>query len=151
MKVLLLENVQGLGKKGDVVEVKDGYGQNFLIAKGKANRATNDVINKYKAEQKKIAEQEALDIAEINGLKSSIESINLVLHRKIGANDALFGSITKDEIANALESHRISVDKKHIDIPTPIRQLGHFEVYFKLGHGISATLKLEVKAQKEEK
>lgn len=78
MKVLLLENVQGLGKKGEIVEVKDGYGQNFLIAKGKAKHATNEVINKYKAEQRKLAELEALKIAELKQLKQTLESLHLV-------------------------------------------------------------------------
>ena len=90
MKVLLLENVQGCGKKGEIVEVKDGYGQNFLIAKGKAQRATNEVINKYKAQIKKQQEIEALEIAELKQLKQSIESLKLTLHKKVGANDTLF-------------------------------------------------------------
>jgi len=151
MKVLLLENVQGLGKKGDIVEVKDGYGKNFLIAKGKANHATNEVINKYKAQLKRQAEQEALDIAEINGLKSRIESLNLVLHRKVGANNTLFGSITKEDIAIALATHRVNVDKKSIEIKENMKRLGYFEVQIKLGYSINALLKCEVKAQKEEK
>ena len=75
MKVLLLEDIKGLGKKGEVCEVKDGYGQNFLIAKNKAKHATNEVINRYKAEQRQKAEQEALEMAERKQLAKSLESI----------------------------------------------------------------------------
>lgn len=144
MKVLLLENVQGLGKKGEIVEVKDGYGQNFLIAKGKAQHATNEVINRYKANERKRAELEALEKAEMLQLKERVESLRLVLCKKVGANDTLFGSITKDEIAHALELERVSVDKKHIDIPQAIKHLGSYEVVVKLGHGVNAGLRLEI-------
>lgn len=145
MKVLLLENVQGLGKKGEIVEVKDGYGQNFLIAKGKAQHATHEVIRRYKANERKRAELEALEKTEMLQLKERIESLHLVLHKKVGANNTLFGSITKDEIAHALENERVSVDKKHIEIPQPIKHLGSFELMVKLGYGINAHLNIEVK------
>ena len=144
MKVLLLEDVQGLGKRGEVKEVKDGYAQNFLIAKNKAKHATNEVLNKYKAEQKRQEEQRALDMAERKQLAKSQESITLTLSKKSN-NGALFGSITKDEIAQSLaESHRLSIDKKDIEIATPIKHLGSFVVDVKLGAGIHAKLKIEV-------
>lgn len=118
MKVLLLENVQGLGKKGEIVEVKDGYGQNFLIAKGKAQHATNEVINKYKAQVRKQQEIEALEIAELHQMKNVLEQLMLVLHKKVGANDTLFGSITKEEIAAEIEKQtKMKIDKKHLEIP----------------------------------
>ncbi|MCH5314184.1 MAG: 50S ribosomal protein L9 [Helicobacter sp.] len=148
MKVLLLEDVKGLGKKGEVCEVKDGYGKNFLIAKGKAQHATNEVINKYKAELKKQQELEALEIAQLQQIKQSIESLKLILHKKVGNNEVLFGSITKDEIALALSEHKVYVDKKHIEIPQAIKHTGAFEVQVKLGHSINATLKLVVEALK---
>lgn len=144
MKVLLLENVHGLGKKGEIVEVKDGYGQNFLIAKGKAQHATNEVINKYKAQERKLQEQRALELAQMQQTKQSIESLTLVIDKKVGANETLFGSITKDEIAKALSEHKITLDKKHIEIQSPIKHTGDFEVHIKLGNGINAILKLKI-------
>lgn len=148
MKVLLLENVQGLGKKGEVVEVKDGYGQNFLIAKGKAQHATHEVINKYKAQVKRQQELEALEIAQMEQLKQSLTSLKPIIHKKVGANNALFGSITKDEIIAALSTHKIHINKKHIEIPQSIKHTGEFEVCAKLGHGINATFKIVVEALK---
>ncbi|RDU60516.1 50S ribosomal protein L9 [Helicobacter marmotae] len=150
MKVLLLENIQGLGKKGEVVEVKDGYGQNFLIAKGKAQHATNEVINKYKAQLRKQQELEALEIAQMQQIKQTLEGLKLTLHKKVGANNTLFGSITKDEIVLALDEHKIHIDKKHIEIPQAIKHTGEFDILAKLGHGINANFKIIVEALKGE-
>ncbi len=147
MKVLLLEDVRGLGKKGEVCEVKDGYGKNFLIANNKAKHATNEVINRYKAEQRNLAEKQALEMVERKQLAKSLEDIVVVLVRK-GNNGALFGSITKDEIAQELESsHHLSVDKKLIEIKSPIKNAGDFVVLVKLGNGVNADLKVQVKVQ----
>lgn len=148
MKILLMEDVKGLGKKGEIHEVKDGYGQNFLIAKGKAKHATNEVINKYKAEQKKKEELEALQMVERKQLAASLKESTLTIVRKVGANGSLFGAITKEEIAESLEkSHRISLDKKEIELKSPIKSTGIYEVEVKLGHGISGTLKIDVIAE----
>lgn len=147
MQVLLIKDVQNLGKAGEVKEVKDGYAQNFLIAKGLAKQATNEVLNKYKAEQKKKAELEALAIAEAKQMQKAIAELELKIPKKIGANKHLFGSLTKEEIIQALqEQHRIIIDKKSIEIPQ-IKTLGKFECNVKLGHGIHTTLRLEVIAQ----
>ncbi|PAF48499.1 50S ribosomal protein L9 [Helicobacter sp. 12S02634-8] len=148
MKILLTEDIKGLGKAGEIHEVKDGYGQNFLIAKGKAKHASNEVINKYKAEQKKKAELEALEMAERKQLASSLESITLKIIKKVGANGSLFGAITKEEIVEALEkSHHLSLDKKHIELKTPIKSTGIYEIDVKLGHGILGVLKIDVIAE----
>lgn len=144
MKVLLVKDVASLGKAGELKEVKDGYGQNFLIAKGLAKLATNEVINKYKAEQKKQEQLEALEIAQLKQIAQKLGEITLVISKKIGANKHLFGSITKDEISNALDSnHKIKIDKKAFEIPA-IKELGTFEIGVKLPHGIHSTLKVQV-------
>ncbi|WP_441698489.1 50S ribosomal protein L9, partial [Helicobacter pylori] len=98
MKVLLLEDVKNLGKAGEVCEVKDGYGNNFLIANKKAKLATNEVINKYKAEVKKKAEKEALEKVQKLQMVETLQTITLTIHKKVGANGSLFGAITKEEI-----------------------------------------------------
>lgn len=145
MKVLLLENVQGLGKAGEVCEVKDGYGQNFLIAKNKALLATNEVINRYNAKQRQLAESKALELAELKQLAQSLEGIELNLHKKVGNNNALFGSITKDEIANEIQKHiKTTIDKKSIVINEPIKHTGDFTIEVKLGSGISAKITLHI-------
>ena len=99
MKVLLLQDVKGLGKKGEICEVKDGYGKNFLIAKKMADFATNEVINRYKAEQKRAAEQAAENQALMEMAAKKIEAITLKIQQKVGANGSLYGAITKEDIA----------------------------------------------------
>lgn len=145
MKVLLLENVQGLGKVGEICEVKDGYGQNFLIAKGKAKLATNEVINRYKAQQKQLAQAKALELAELKQLAQSLESLQITIAKKVGVNNALFGAVTKDEIAHAINEHlKVSIDKKWIVIAEPIKHTGDFKVEIKLGSGLSAQILLHI-------
>ncbi len=145
MKVLLLKDVKDLGKKGEIKEVKDGYGKNFLLAKGAAELATNEAINKWKAQTKARAEQEAKELAELNDTKSKLEKITLKMKHKMGANGQLYGAITKDEISEELKNaHKIDVDKKCFEIEHAIKTTGLFDVDVKLGHGIHATLKLDI-------
>lgn len=148
MKVLLLQDVKGLGKKGEICEVKDGYGKNFLIGKGLADFATNEVINRYKAAQKKAAEMAAEEQALMEMAAKKIAETTLKIVQKVGANGALYGAITKEDIAEKLaKDHRIEIDKKTIVLNNPIKSTGVYEVEVKLGHGIHALLKVDVEAQ----
>ena len=147
MKVLLIKDVPNLGKAGEVKEVKDGYGKNFLIARGFAKLATPDVIEAWEKEQAKKAQEEAKEIERLNALKEKIESTKLIIRHKAGANGALFGAITNKEVAEALQEKGIEIDKKHIDIHPPIKQAGEYEIDIKLGHGIHAKLDLVVEAE----
>lgn len=145
MKVLLLKDVQGTGKAGEVKEVKDGYGKNFLIGKGLALHATNEVLAKYKAERKRKAEKEAAEIAEAKELSEKLNSTKLTIQHKIGANGHLIGSVTNKEVSEALKSqYSIDVDKKAISLKSKIKAEGTFEADCKLGHGIHATLTIVV-------
>ncbi|MRI83108.1 MAG: 50S ribosomal protein L9 [Nitratiruptor sp.] len=147
MKVLLIRDVPNLGKAGEVKEVKDGYGRNYLVAKGLAKVATPEVVAAWEREQKERAAKEAQEIARLQKLKEQIESITLTIRHKAGANGALFGAITNKEVAQALKERGIEVDKKSIDIHPPIKQTGTFDVDVRLGHGIHATLNLVVEAE----
>lgn len=145
MKVLLIKDVKDLGKAGEIKEVSDGYGKNFLIGKGLAQMATNEVLRKYEAAQKKKAELEALEIAEAKAVAKTLETLHIKLTHKTGANGSLFGSITKDEIAHALqEQHKINIDKKDINLKNPIKAVGSYEIDVKLGHAIHGMIHLEV-------
>lgn len=148
MKVLLIKDVKALGKAGELKEVKDGYGHNFLIAKGFAKLATPDVLRQYEAAQKRKAQEEADLIEKLNQIKADLAKINLVIVRKLGANGSLFGSITKDEISETLkQEHKIEIDKKSIEFDNAIKATGIYELDIKLGHSIYAKLKLEVKGE----
>ena len=147
MKVLLIKDVANLGKAGEVKEVKDGYGKNFLIARGFAKLATPEVIEAWEKEQAKRAEEEAKEIARLKEIQKQIEQTTLTIRHKAGANGALFGAITNKEVAEALRERGIEIDKKHIDIHPPIKQTGEYDIDVKLGHGLHATLKLIVEAE----
>lgn len=145
MKVLLLKDVNGTGKAGEVKDVKDGYGKNFLIGKGLALHATNDVLAKYRAEQKRKAIKEAEEIEEAKKLSETLNSTKLTITHKIGANGHLIGSVTNKEISESLkEQFDIEVDKKAISLKSKIKAEGTFEADCKLGHGIHATLTVEI-------
>lgn len=147
MKVLLIKDVKGLGKAGEVKDVKDGYGNNFLIGKGLAKMATNAVLRQFEANKEKMAQMNAYELSQTQKLADELAKIQISLSVKIGANGALFGSITKDEISNALKTQKgLELDKKCLEyehIKTP----GIYEITAKLKHAISAKFKLEIKGE----
>jgi large subunit ribosomal protein L9 len=145
MKVLLIKDVKSLGKAGEIKEVKDGYGKNFLIGKGFAKHATTEVLEAHRAEEAKKAADEAKEIASLKAMAEKLDKLKIIIHKKLGETGHLFGSVTKDEVAHALlEQHKIEVDKKHIDTKTNIKMIGSHDLDLKLGHGIHATLHVEV-------
>ncbi len=148
MKVLLIKDVKGLGKAGEIKEVKDGYGQNYLIGKGFAKHATNEVVKKHNASERKKAEAEANEIEAMNALCVKLDKLQILISKKLGNTGHLFGSVTKEEIAHALqEQHGIEIDKKHINHKETIKMTGTHNLDLKLGHGIHATLHVEVKGE----
>ncbi len=145
MKVLLTKDVKTLGKAGEIKEVADGYGKNFLIGKGLALHATTEVLNRWKAEQKRAAENEAKEIATAKELAEKLNATKLTIKHKIGANGHLIGSVTNKEIAESLQQQfSIVIDKKNISVDKKFKSVGIYEVDCKLGHSIHATLKVDI-------
>jgi len=145
MKVLLIKDVKSLGKAGEIKEVKDGYGKNFLIGKGFAKHATDEVIAEWKEEKRLAAEAEAKEIADLTALKETLEALEVKIPKKLGDTGHLFGAVTKDEIAKTLEGdHGIVIDKKNIETKKAIKMTGRHEADLKLGHGIHALLHIDV-------
>ncbi len=149
MQVILLKDVRGLGKAGQVAKVSDGYARNLLLPKKLAMEATDanmKVLEKKKAE---IEAQRALDMQVAKELKEKIEKAEPVkIYSKAGDNGRLFGAITAQDIADAFEKeYKIALDKKKINLAEPIKQLGDSEVEVKLFQGINARLKLSVLTQ----
>ena len=148
MKVLLIKDVQGTGKAGEVKEVKDGYGKNFLVGKGLALHATTEVLNKFKAEQRKKAEVAASEIKIANEIALKLDTSKFTVKHKVGANGHLIGSVTNKEISEILKVQAdIEIDKKQITLKSKIKSVGIFEVDCKLGHGIHGTAKIDVIAE----
>ncbi len=145
MKVLLIKDVKSLGKAGEIKEVKDGYGKNFLVGKGFALHATDEVIAEFEAKQAELKKIEAQEIAEATELAEKLNTTKLTIKHKIGANGHLIGSVTNKEVSESLkEQFDIEIDKKSISLKEKIKAAGIFESDCKLGHGIHATLKVDV-------
>jgi len=146
MKVLLIKDVKGLGKAGEIKNAKDGYARNYLIPKGFAKLATDEVIKQWLEEQKKKEEELKKEVAKLNELKEKIENTKIVIKHKLGANGHLYGAITNKEVAEHLKEKGIEIDKKQIDIKQ-IKAVGEYSVDIKLGHGIYAKLDLVVEGE----
>lgn len=133
MKVILTQDVKGQGKKGQAVNVSDGYARNFLIPKGLAviadAAAMNDLKNKEASRLHKIE----VDRAAANETKTKLEALTVKISASAGADGRLYGSVTSKEIAQSLEDqHKITIDKRKIDLPDPIRAFGSYSIPVKL-------------------
>ena len=148
MKVLLIKDVKSLGKKGEVKEVKDGYGKNFLIGKGFARHATAEILEQHAKDEIIVAENLEKEVNVLKEIAKQLDKAEIIITKKLGQNGHLFGSVTKDEIAHALQDqHGITIDKKHINEKTAIKSIGEHDLDFKLGHGLHATLHVDVQGE----
>ena len=145
MKVLLIKDVKSLGKVGEVKDVKDGYGKNFLIGKGFAKHATAEVLEIWEKEQEQIKIDLKNELENINKQKEMIDSLKLTIKHKIGGNGHLIGSITSKEISKSLKDQfDLDIDKKTIVLKNSIKTTGVFTVDCKLGHSIHASLTVDI-------
>ncbi len=144
MKVLFLQDVKAHGKKGDIIEVSDGYAKNFLIKKKMAIQATNQVINE--TNQKKASELRKLEIEKQEAIKLA-ERLNgntIIVEIACGDNGKMFGSVTAKEISDALLKSGYDIDKKKINLKEPIKTLGVFSVEVKVYANVTSTIKINV-------
>lgn len=145
MKVILVQDIKGTGKKGEIHEVNDGYARNFLLKKGLAIEGTAQ--NLYVAEQRRKAHEAkiAAERAEAEELAKKVKGMVLTVSAKAGENNGkMFGSVTAENISTALAEQGIAVDKKKIEIKESIRDFGDFEVLLRLYPEVSAQLKIHV-------
>ncbi len=145
MKVILLENIKGVGKKDEIINASDGYARNFLFPKKLAVEANNENMNKLKA--KKQSEQYKKDVEKDQAQKiaKKLEDIILTIKVKAGDNGKIFGGVTAKEIAEELKKqNQIDIDKKKINLSENIKNLGSFNVNVKLYEGVSGSLKVKV-------
>lgn len=143
MKVVLLKDLKGKGKKGDIIEANNGYALNFLIPQGIAKAGTSSNLNE--ANQAKKAQEYHNEQARQLAIsqKSEIEKLNLQLKVKCGANGKVFGSVTNKEVSNELAKYKINIDRKKIEVDT-IKTTGTFDIKIKLFPGVTAKVKLTV-------
>ena len=144
MKVILLQDVKGKGKKGQMIEVSDGYARNFMLPKKMAIEATADAINTMKMNDKATQERIAREKAEALAISKKLREMTLTVTAKGGGAGRLFGSVTNQEIADALAKQGIKLDKRKIVISDPIKNVGTYTVTCKLGYEISAPLTVKI-------
>ncbi len=144
MKVILLENVDRIGKMGDVVAVKEGFARNFLLPKKLAKEATAGNLKILESLKKKESARNAKILAEAKALEEKIAALSLTISAEAGEEDKLFGSISNDMIAESLAGEGIKVDKRDIILDEPIRKLGVYQVVVKVHPEVKATLRIWV-------
>ena len=144
MKVILLQDVKGKGKKGQMIEVSDGYARNFMLPRKLAIEATADAINTMKMNDKATQERIAREKAEALAVSKQLREMTLVVKAKGGGADRLFGSVTNAEIADALAKNGVKLDKRKIVMGETIKNVGTYTVTCKLGYEISAPLTVKI-------
>ena len=146
MKVILTDEVRGLGGRGEVVSVKDGYARNYLIPKSLAREATAGNIKAAEHERKKWAALSAKekDVAQVAADK--MKDVKLVVSKRAGDEGVLFGSVTASDIAELLAAQGLDIDKRRIDIDPPIKSLGSHEVEVRFHREVTAKMTVEVLA-----
>ena len=144
MKVILLQDVRGKGKKGQMLEVSDSYARNYMLPRKIAMEATADAINTMRMNDKATQERQARERAEAMELAKRMKAMTLTVYAKGGGAGRLFGSVTSQEIADALQSQGITLDKRKIVIDEPIKNVGTYTIRCKLGYEITAQLTVQI-------
>jgi large subunit ribosomal protein L9 len=144
MQVILKEDLDKLGKSGEVVSVKEGFGRNYLLPRGLAVLATADDVSRVAHEKRVIAARAAKMAKETQAEADRLGQLTVSIARAVGDEDKLFGSVTSRDIAEALAEQKVTIDAKKLHLEEPIKTLGLTEVQVKLGHGVNAKLKVWV-------
>ena len=149
MKLLLKEDVDGLGFCGDEVEVKDGYGRNFLIPKGKALLATPNNLKAFNHQKLVVQGKVTKVIAAAQAVADDIAKITCLVKKKVGDTGKMFGSVTAQEVADLLKGQGVEVDRRKIQIAEPIKKAGKYKIPVKLHSEVTAEIKLVVEGEQE--
>ena len=144
MKVILMQDVKGKGKKGQLLEISDGYARNFLLPRKLAIEATPDAINTMRMNDKATQERMAREKAEALATAKVLREMTVTVTAKGGGAGRLFGSVTNQEISDALSKQGIKLDKRKIVISDPIKSVGTYTVTCKLGYEITAPLTVKI-------
>ena len=148
MKVILQEDVANLGSAGDVKEVADGYGRNFLLPRRLAVLADDRNTARMEHQRRITAARQARMLAEAKTLAAQISATSVTIKRQTGGEERMFGSVSNQDIAEALAAAGVTLDRRAIHLPEPIRNIGVFQVPVKLHKDVEATVKVYVLAQR---
>ncbi len=149
MKVILQQDVKGQGKKGQLIEVSEGYARNFLLPRKLAVLATADAMNTMKLQEKAKKAEEARQKAEAEAIAEKLKHSQVKVTARAGANGKLFGAVTSKEVSDALQSqYGIELAKQKIVLEEPIKSFGSYQLKAKLGHEVSGTIYVIVAEEK---
>ncbi len=144
MKVILIDEIRGLGSRGDVVTVKDGYARNFLLPKQLAREATSGNMKLIEQERKKWAQLAGKEKVIAQKAADGVKGMKIVIHKRVGDHGNLFGSVTTNDIADALTAKGIEVDKRRVELSHPIKSIGTHDVEVRLHREVVAHIQVEV-------
>lgn len=148
MKVILLENIKGVGKKDEIINANDGYARNFLIPKNKAVEANASNLAKLKSKQDSNAYKKSEEKKDAEEIKKKLSDVTLTIKVKAGQNGKIFGGVTSKEISEQLKQQcNVDVDKRKIEVKETIKNLGMFEIDLKLYEGVLGKLKINIVEQ----
>ena len=144
MKIILNENIETLGKIGDIVSVKKGYARNYLFPKGLAQLATDKNIQSTQKLIDMREKKDAINRSNLEALAKKLNTLTLKFELQAGEDDKLFGSVTSNMISDSIKEQGYKIDKKEIQLSEPIKHLGKHDVEIHLGHDLSANIKVKV-------
>ncbi len=147
MKVLLLTDVKGTGKKGEIKEVADGYAKNFLLKTGKARIADNSAISENKMKKSASDYHKEMEKQAAKAMADKLENAKIVVEIKCGENGKTFGSVTTKEISEALNKKGFEIDKRKIELKEPLKTIGNYKINIKLHPEVSAKIELDIVAK----
>jgi large subunit ribosomal protein L9 len=147
MKIILIKDVDKLGKRGDIVEVADGYGRNYLIPKNLAKIATDNIVKAYQREKHLEEKRREKKVGELSDITDRLVEEKLTFKVKTGDRDKVFGSITRRDIVERLREKGYTFDRRQILIEEHLKILGEYDVEIDLGEGVKATIKIIVERE----
>lgn len=147
MKVVLLKDVKGTGKKGEIKEVADGYGKNFLIKNGYAVIANASAVNENNRQKEAAAYHKEMEKQEAVKLGEKLKGVTIKIAIKCGENGKTFGSVTSKEIAEALKKEGFEIDKRKIELDGPIKAIGTYRITIRLHSEVSVKINLQIEAE----
>lgn len=145
MKVILEKDIKGLGKKGEIVEVKEGYGRNYLLPRGLVKEATDGNIRQVNLEKKAEKNKRQRELEAAQAIADRINDQKIQIATKVGEAGKLFGSITTQDIAERLEKqYKVEIDRRRIDLSEPIKNLGNYPISIRIHPKVHANLTVQV-------
>jgi len=146
IEVILKDHVEHLGRRGEVVKVADGYARNFLFPRKLALAVTDENKRQIERERVKAEARDAEELKGVRTLQAKLETVELTIARRVGENNSLFGSVTSSDIADALAARELTVDRRKIQLPDPLKALGEHKVPLKLHRDVTAELTVKIVA-----